>query len=226
MSGYNLIYNWSKDGQTVQSGTSSKYNISSATTNDAGDYICEITGSCGTVVSNIIKLTVYPLTNITYISPNVEVPFGNDVTLEVNAEGHDLVYQWQKDGNVIENSNTSQLLLPDLNATDIGLYRTTVTGTCGVEISDSIYVYVKKANFTADPEVFLWPSVTSEEFTVALSTDALYNVQIFSTMGKKIRELTNCRYQTSINISTMAKGIYIVEIYNTDFRKSIKVIKE
>jgi hypothetical protein len=116
--------------------------------------------------------------------------------------------------------------LSDLNATDIGLYRTTVTGTCGVEISDSIYVYVKKANFTADPEVFLWPSVTSEEFTVALSNDALYNVQIFSTMGKKLRELTNCRYQTIINISTLPKGIYIVEVYNSDFRKSIKIIKE
>jgi hypothetical protein len=210
----------------VQSGTSAKFNISSATTNDTGDYLCEIAGSCGTVVSNIINLTVYPLTKITYLSPNVEVPFGNNVTLEVNADGHDLVYQWQKDGNVIDNSNTSQLLLPDLNATDIGLYRTTVTGTCGVEISDLIYVYVKKANFITDPEVFLWPSITSEEFTVALSNDAIYNVQIFSTMGKKIRELTNCRYKTSINISTMAKGVYIVEVYNTDFRKSIKIIKE
>jgi len=226
VNGYNLTYKWSKNGQTVQSGASSKYTVSNATTNDSGEYICEITGSCGTVVSNGMNLTVYPLTNITYISPNVEVPFGNDVTLEVNAEGHDLVYQWQKDGNVIENSNTSQLLLSDLNATDIGLYRTTVTGTCGVEISDSIYVYVKKANFTADPEVFLWPSVTSEEFTVALSNDALYNVQIFSTMGKKLRELTNCRYQTIINISTLPKGIYIVEVYNSDFRKSIKIIKE
>jgi hypothetical protein len=224
--GYNLIYKWSRNGLTVQSGTSAKFNISSATTNDTGDYLCEIAGSCGTVVSNIINLTVYPLTKITYLSPNVEVPFGNNVTLEVNADGHDLVYQWQKDGNVIDNSNTSQLLLPDLNATDIGLYRTTVTGTCGVEISDLIYVYVKKANFITDPEVFLWPSITSEEFTVALSNDAIYNVQIFSTMGKKIRELTNCRYKTSINISTMAKGVYIVEVYNTDFRKSIKIIKE
>jgi hypothetical protein len=224
--GYNLSYKWSKNGLTMQSGTSAKFYITSATTDDTGDYLCEITGSCGAVISNIINLTVYPLTKITYLSPNVEVPFGNDITLEVNADGHDLVYQWQKDGNVIDNSNTSQLLLPDLNATDIGLYRTTVTGTCGVEISDSIYVYVKKANFTTDPEVFLWPSMTSEEFTVALSNDGLYNVQIFSTMGKKVRELTNCRYQTSINISTLAKGIYIVEVYNTDFRKSIKIIKE
>jgi hypothetical protein len=224
--GHNLNYNWFRNGQTVQSGSSAVLSISAATTNDSGDYKCEVSGSCGVLVSNIIKLTVYPLTKITFISPNAEVPFGNNVTLEVNADGHDLSYQWQKDGNLIDNSNTSQLLLPDLNATDIGLYRTTVTGTCGVEISDSIYLYVKKANYSSDPEVFLWPSITSENLTVALSSDALYNVQIFSSMGKKIRELKNCRYQTSINISTVAKGVYIVEVYNNDFRKSIKVIKE
>jgi len=224
--GHNLNYNWFRNGQPVQSGSSAVLSISAATTNDSGDYKCEVSGSCGVLVSNIIKLTVYPLTKITFISPNAEVPFGNNVTLEVNADGHDLSYQWQKDGNLIDNSNTSQLLLPDLNATDIGLYRTTVTGTCGVEISDSIYLYVKKANYSSDPEVFLWPSITSENLTVALSSDALYNVQIFSSMGKKIRELKNCRYQTSINISTVAKGVYIVEVYNNDFRKSIKVIKE
>jgi hypothetical protein len=113
-----------------------------------------------------------------------------------------------------------------VNTTDIGIYRATVTGTCGTEISDTIYVYVKKPTFSADPEVYLWPSVTSEAFTVALSTDAFYNVQIFNTMGKKIREYPNCRYQTIINISTIAKGAYIVEVYNRDFRKPVKVIKE
>jgi secreted trypsin-like serine protease len=224
--GHNLNYKWSRNGQIVQSGSSEVLSILAATTDDSGDYKCEVSGSCGVVVSSIIKLTVYPLTKITFISPNVEVPFGNSVTLEVNADGHDLMYQWQKDGKVIDNSNTSQFILNELNATDIGLYRTTVTGTCGVETSDSIYVYVKKANSSSDPEVFLWPSITSEDFTVALSTDALYNIQIFSSMGKKIRELKNCRYQTSINISTVAKGVYIVEVDNNDFRRTVKVIKE
>jgi hypothetical protein len=188
--------------------------------------MCTISGSCGTVVSNNIQLTVYPLTNITYISPNVEAPFGSDVTLTVNSEGHDLSYQWQKDGVPLINSNTSQYLIQNVNATNIGLYRTTVTGTCGVETSDSIYLYVKRANFISDPEVFLWPSITSDHFSVALSTDTIYNIQIFSSIGKKIRELTNSRYQTDVNISTLAKGVYIVIVYNNDFRKTIKVIKE
>jgi len=224
--GHNLIYTWLKNGQTVQSGTSSKLIITNATISNSGAYMCTISGSCGTVVSNNIQLTVYTLTNITYISPNVEVPFGSDVTLTVNSEGHDLSYIWQKDGVPLNNSDTSQFLIQNVNATNTGLYRTTVTGTCGVETSDSIYLYVKRANFKSDPEVFLWPSITSDQFTVALSTDAVYNIQIFSSIGKKIRELTNSRYETNINISTLAKGVYIVIVSNKDFRKTIKVIKE
>jgi hypothetical protein len=85
---------------------------------------------------------------------------------------------------------------------------------------------VKRASFKGDPEVFVWPTITNNEFEVALSTDSFYNVQIFNSMGKKIRDLPKCRYQTSINISTLDQGVYIIEVYNSDFRKSIKVIKE
>ena len=224
--GHDLIYSWSKNDHVIQTGSSSKLVLSSSKVSDTGDYKCNITGSCGAATSNIIKLTVYAVTKITSLSPNAEVPFGNEITLQVTAEGHDLAYEWQKDGTVINNSNNSQLPLIAVNAADIGLYRTTVTGTCGTELSDSIYVYVKKTNFISDPDVFLWPSMTTDEFTVAISSDSFYNVQIINTNGRKIREQTNCRYQTRFNISTIARGVYIVEIYNNSFRKSIRVIKE
>ncbi len=224
--GHDLIYKWAKNGQVVQTGVSSKLSITSATIDDSGDYSCVISGACGTVTSGTVKLTVYAVTKITSLSPNVESPFGGQASLQVKADGHDLVYQWQKNGTVIENSNTSDLILSNVNASDIGIYRTTVSGTCGVQLSDSIYVYVKRTNFTGDPEVFIWPSITSQVFNVALSNDKFYNIEIFSTSGKKISQLMNCRYQTNINISTFAKGVYVVEVYNSDFRKSIKIIKD
>jgi hypothetical protein len=226
VSGHDLIYTWKKGVQTIQTGPTSTLTYVTSKVTDSGDYTCEVTGSCGSAISKVIKLTVYPVTKITYISPASEIAFGKDLTLKVNADGHDLTYQWQKDGVAISGGNGSQLLLSSVNATDIGLYKTTVSGTCGVQTSDSIYVYVRRSNFTSDPEVFLWPSITSEEFRVALNNDSFYNIEIFSTIGKKIREQTNCQYQTRINISSLANGTYIVEVFNSKFRKSIKVIKE
>ena len=178
-----------------------------------------------TVFSKNIKLTVHPLTKISYISPDIEVPFGNNVTLEVNSEGYDLRYKWLKEDVLLANSNTSQLLLQKVNATDIGLYQTTVTGTCGIETSNKIYVYVKKKDFSQEPEVFLWPTITSNEFNVALSNDKYYNIRIFSILGQLMREKTNCRYQTTVNINNIPGGVYIISVYNNNFRKSIKLIK-
>jgi hypothetical protein len=224
--GYNLIYKWTKNGQVVQSGSSSKYNITSATITDSGNYDYEVSGTCGSILTGVIKLTVYPVTKISFISPDVEVPFGNNISLEVNADGHDLIYLWQKDGKALDNTNSSILVLQNVNANIIGIYKSIVTGTCGRDTSSKVYVYVKKTNYSVEPEVFVWPTITGGEFTVALSNDEIYNIQIFNSGGQKIKELTNCIYQTRINISTLAAGVYIIEVYNSKFRKSIRLIKE
>jgi hypothetical protein len=224
--GYNLSYKWYKNGIIIQSGPSPELKITRSATTNSGAYVCEITGYCNTIFSKVMNLTVHPLTSITNISPDVQVSFGGDIVLKVNSGGHNLMYQWQKDGTPIENANSSSLQLFDLNATNTGLYRTTVQGTCGTEISDSVYVYVKRENYSGEPEVFVWPTVTRGEFNVALSNESVYNVYIYNTAGQVIRELANCRYQTIINVSTLPRGTYIVSVFNRSFQKSIKIIKE
>ncbi len=223
--GFNLFYKWYKDNSLVQSGTSGIISFSKSSVNNSGNYKCEISGTCGTVVSKLSKLTVYALTGISHISPDVAVQFGNDVTLEVNAVGHDLIYQWEKDNIYIENTNSYQFALSTVNANYIGLYKTIVNGTCGTVTSDSVYVYVKKANSSENQDVYVWPTITSSQFTVALSSNDPYNIRIVSQTGKLLREQTNCHYQTSVNIETMSRGVYFIIVYTQNFRKSIKVIK-
>jgi len=224
--GYNLSYRWYRDGLTVQTGKSSKLIISSATVESSGSYVCTVTGYCGTVNTSSIQLTVHPLTKISLVTPDVEVLFGKDVTLVVNSEGHNLTYLWQKDGVSFENSNAPVFTLLSLNASDIGLYRSIVAGTCGTDTSNNIYVYVRNEDLPGSPEVFLWPSVTTDEFNVALSNDEIYTVSVFNTGGQIVSELTNCRYQVTINISNKARGTYIVRVFNKYINKSIKIIKE
>jgi len=223
--GFNLYYKWYQDNSLVQSGTSGIISFSKSSVNNSGNYKCEISGTCGTVISKLSKLTVYPLTGISHISPDVAVQFVNDVTLEVNAVGHDLIYQWEKDNVPIMNSNSTLWTLFNVNANDIGLYKTIVNGTCGTVTSDSVYVYVKKVNFSENSDVYVWPTITSSQFTVALSSNDSYNIRIVSQSGKLLREQTNCHYQTLINIETMPRGAYFIIVFNQSFRKSIKVIK-
>jgi hypothetical protein len=45
-------------------------------------------------------------------------------------------------------------------------------------------------------------------------------------MGKEIRDLINIQYRIIIDISTLARGVYVIKVFNNDFRRSIKVIKE
>ena len=224
--GYNLTYKWSQNGQVVQSGPSSQIAYSNVLPSNSGSYKCEISGTCGTLYSIPVTLTVHPLTKITFISPDVKVPFGNDITLAVKSEGYNLTYQWEKDGQFLDNRNDSTLLLQNLNATDIGLYQTIVTGECGTKTSDTIYVYVKKENSSVQTEVFVWPIITTNTFNVALSNDSPYTIMIINQMGKLVKEKTNCRFQTSIDMNGMAQGIYIVRVFNNSFNNSIKLFKK
>jgi trypsin len=224
--GDNLIYKWFQNGNLFKSGNTGVLNIPAPSINSTGVYICNISGSCGSVSSDNINLTVHPLTSITFVSPDTDVSFGKDVTLEVNAKGFALTYQWQKDGKLLSDRNDSLLLLQNVNANDIGLYQATVAGYCGTKISDTVYVYVKKPDYSREPEVFLWPTITSDKFNLALSNDEYYNIRIFSTSGKLLREQSKCRFQTVIDISEFPRGFYIVNVYNNNFRRSLKLIRE
>jgi len=224
--GYNLNYSWFKNRNLLVSGPSGVVSILSATTDDSGQYFCEIKGSCGNVVSRTINLTVLPVTRINSITPDTEVSFGDDLTLDVTTEGHNLTYQWQKDNNPLDQGHSSNLVLQNVNANDIGLYQTTVTGTCGTVKSNKVYVYVKKENYSGDPEVFVWPTMVTGEFSVALNNDNNYTILLHNTIGRLLKKKENCRYQTIMNISDLPPGIYIVTVYNDTMRKSIKLIKK
>jgi secreted trypsin-like serine protease len=223
--GYNLNYTWYRNRNVYRSGPSGVVDILSTTVDDSGQYFCEINGSCGNVVSGTKSLTVLPVTKINSITPDTEVSFGDDLTLDVTTEGHNLTYQWQKDGNNLNQGISSNLVLQNVNANDIGLYQTTVTGTCGTELSRKVYVYVKKKDYSGEPEVFVWPTLINDEFKVALSDEQIYSISLFNTLGRLLKEIDNCQYQTALNISDLPSGIYILTVYNNNLRKSIKLIK-
>lgn len=224
--GFNLIYNWYKNGDLLSSGPSGVINIPEALIEDSGEYFCEIQGACGNTVTGTSTLTVLPVTKINSINPDTEIPFGGNLTLDVTTEGHNLVYQWMKDDYPADQGTSSNLVLRDMNANDIGLYQAKVTGTCGTVNSRKVYVYVKKKDYSGEPEVFVWPTIVNGEFNVAVSNDNAYSILIHSTIGKLLRKNDNCRFQSTVNTSDLPSGIYIVTVYNNSMKRSFRVIKK
>jgi hypothetical protein len=223
--GYNLNYSWFKDNILVKSGTSPELSFSSTATTGSGVYRCDIAGSCGEVLSPETNLTVLPVTVIKNITPDTKAAFGEDITLEVVADGHNLLYQWQKEGNQIPYGTAAEYSLMNVNSSITGLYRVVVNGSCGEVMSSNVYVYVTNKVSHADPEIFVWPTLVNSEFNVALSDEQNYNLLLYSTSGKLMNEKQECQYKTTLNISDFPRGVYILTVYGNNFRKSIKLIR-
>jgi hypothetical protein len=223
--GYNLNYSWLKDGNPVKSGVSPELDLSTTTTDSSGIYRCDISGSCGELLSPEILMTVLPVTGIKKLTPDTKASFGDNVTLEVDAVGHNLLYQWLKDEIQIPEATGPQYTLPDVNASNTGLYKVDIKGTCGEVLSNNVYLYVTNNDNQPEPELFVWPTVVSSEFNIAMSTDQTYNFRLFSSTGRLIREKNNCQYKTVINLSDIPGGIYIISVYADNFRKSVKIVK-
>jgi hypothetical protein len=223
--GYNLVYNWYKDGILVTSGPDSVLRINSATTANSGVYRVQVTGECGSALSPMTRLTVYPLTEINNLTPDTDIAAGDNVTLNVGAVGQDLTYQWLMNGNALPGNNAPDLELDNVSASDIGNYNVIVSGACGTVKSDSIYVYVSGNGTPGSPQVMAWPTLTRDIVNVAIYNDADYNIAIYNNMGQLVRRYTNLRYQNNVDVSYLSPGTYILNVYNSAFRKSVKIIK-
>ena len=223
--GTNMNYNWYKDGSLFKTGNDYYVSWTGISEQASGTYKCEMTGLCGTLTTRDLNLIVYPLTEIHSISPDVTADYGNDITLSVDASGHDLSYQWLQNGTILPNTDTPDLLIQDADARNIGLYKSIVKGTCGTRISDSTYVFLKGSDAIDAPVISVWPTVVTGEFNVAKNNFEKYEIRIVSTSGKVMKDVTGLSYETTLNISNYPKGIYIVNIRGDKFTKSFKIIK-
>jgi secreted trypsin-like serine protease len=221
--GHNLTYKWYKDGVGLADSRASLSRINTSE-GHSGDYYCVATGTCGTEQSDNIRVDVNTITKVLATTKDTTVSFGSSPYIRVNAVGHNLNYQWKKNGEPLEGTNNYKLSFNNINANDIGMYNCTVTGTCGTVSSAQYYLYVNKEADPELPEIYLWPTITSGYIKVAISDNSEYSVKIFNSIGKIMYEEKGLRHQAEIDMSHYPRGIYIVQIFNNNIRKAQKVI--
>ena len=131
-----LTFQWSRNNTPIPGATSKTYTINSVNANSAGIYTCAVNG-CSQVISTIAQLVVAEQTAI--ITQPVAINGCKNTTaqLSIAANGTNLIYQWNKNGNPIPNSNRTSLNFSSLQPDDAGTYTCVVTGYCGTPITSA-----------------------------------------------------------------------------------------
>ena len=212
--GHELYYTWRKNEEFYSSGSDNLISFYSISEKNSGSYSAQITGMCGTANTESIFIEVYPLTEINYTSSDLDIAIGESEILEILAEGHELSYSWQKEGEEIVGEELNYLAIDAADATDIGLYKVLVMGTCGNVESDSIYIFVSEKSIEAadNVNVNLWPTLVEDKLYIAIDLSDFYDITIYDVRGNFILKIPDCQHKTSIPMNGLSSGLYILKL--------------
>lgn len=142
--GNNTVYQWKKGTQNIGS-NSDTLKLNNITSNDAGTYSVVITGSCGTVTSNIVSVTVNANPTASIAPASVTICEGQSATLTASGGA---TYSWSNSGG----SNASATFSPTTNTT----YTVTVTNAANCTATANRIV-----NVNTSPTASITPSTVA-----------------------------------------------------------------
>ena len=146
-----LSYQWQKNGVNVPGANSPSLTINNVNSSNSGDYKCLISGSCGTLSSNTVSLTVYEAVSILTQPVNLSSCEGNAVEINLIASGSNLAYQWKHNGidllngGNVNGAKSPNLTLTNLSTANTGAYTCIVSGSCGSVSSSTAMLIVDEA---------------------------------------------------------------------------------
>ncbi len=129
-SGTNLNYQWQLNGSNITGATSATYTTTASTSN-AGNYTCVITGDCGSETTSTAVVTVNEGTTITQQPQSESICEGNNITFSIITSGVGDTYQWQFNGSNIAGATQAFYSINGISASNAGNYTCVITSSCG-----------------------------------------------------------------------------------------------
>ena len=159
-------------------------------------------------------------------NPCVNTPFTYDIQ-NTNATS----YVWKKDGVIVPLQTTGILTINNLIASDTGVYTCTMTNECGTTTTMNLNVNVNcldNETFVKDKnEIVLYPNPTKNTISIHLPENKNYqieNITITNLLGQNVIE--NSKNIKNIDVSSLQKGIYIVELKTDKVSWNGKFVKD
>ena len=208
--GPSLTYQWRKAGVNISGATSSTYNIGSVTTDDAGSYDVVINGTCASVTSSPVTLTVNTLPAITSQPSSESKCTGQSKTFSVTATGTSITYQWRREGVNISGATSSTYNIASVTTDDAGSYDVVINGTCATSVTSSLVTLT----------VNTLPAITSQPSSESKCTGQSKAFSVTATG-------TSITYQwrkAGVNISGATSSTYNIGSVTTDDAGSYDVV--
>jgi gliding motility-associated-like protein len=204
--GTNLTYQWFNTAGAISGATSSSYTVANASSNDS--YYVVVSGTCGTVTSTTVVLTVNTPVAITAQPVSAVVCSGSVATLTVGATGTSLSYQWYNAAGAITGATAATY-----TTTAAGSYYAIVSNVCGSQISSEAVVTLNtNTAISTQPASARMCVGSSASFSVtAIGTNLTY--QWFNGTTA-IAGATSSNY-TINNVQTSNSGSYSVVVTGT-----------
>ena len=207
-----LSYVWRKNGTSISGATNDTLILTNISSADAANYSVVVTGSCGSVTSNSVALSVSPATTITSQPTPLTLCTGSNANFSVTATGTGtLSYQWQLNGNNV-GTNSNALAVNNVQAANAGTYTVVVTSaTCGSTTSNGNAVLTVNPLTTVSQPQYTGGCINqSTVFSATVGGTAPYNYQ-WKLGGSNISGATSSTY--TINNTTAANdGNYSVAV--------------
>ena len=191
-----LSYQWSFNGTPIASATTSVLSFNNTQTNAAGAYQVVITNAAGSITSAMVTLTVIIPPAITSQPQSQSVKVGQPSTFNVTATGTGpLAYQWSLNDIPLSGATGSSLSLTNIQPSDAGSYKVTVTNAA-TSITSSVAVMTVILPVTSANIVLATAAntpMTSNGFTFQLSVpvDSTYIIQASTDLNNWTPIATN-----------------------------------
>jgi hypothetical protein len=132
-------------------------------------------------------------------------------------------YQWYFDNNIIPNSTT-----PVYVATQSGNYNVAVTDIngCSISVGINISLHVGLPSVSGLSGISVSPNPATDKLFLSGVPDNSYLV-LFNALGKKVREIKKHHNSSnSVDVSSLAAGIYFIRVEFGQSRWTAKFVKE
>ena len=209
-------YSPNNEGFTGQSGVFASFGMHAA--NDPGTHVflfnraiaADADGNNVLFSANRAPILLDTATTVILTHPQpMEVIVGSPATFSVVAEGENLTYQWYFNNEPITDANESNFTIAQAQEDHQGYYHCTVSGDCGILISNAAWLEVDTPLFTV---TFLVKDTEGVEIEDATITIADSFELITDHQGQAQTELPPGSYPYSVAVDgfTVFSGLFFV----------------